>query len=521
VPGGLAAIAGRVAALAGWRRYAAAAALGGLLAAALPPLYLLPLAAVAFSGLVWLLDGAHGRRRQFFTAFAFAYGYFVPGLYWTGIAFFVDAARFAALVPLPVLGLPLLLALFPASGVAAAHALLPGGGPGRAAVLAVGWTLGEYARSHLFTGFPWNLVGYLWTVSDAVMQPAALIGVHGLGLLTVLLAALPATLADAAGPRRGAIWLGAGALGVAAMIGAGGLRLAVTDVAMVEGVRLRLVQPGIEQSLKWRDDRRAANFARHVELSLGPGAETVTHVIWPETAGPYFLDREPDLLAALAKVARQGLVLTGTPRRSNAGPAAPAVWNSLQAVDGAARVVGTYDKRHLVPFGEYLPFRPLLGRLGIDKLAVSAVDFSAGNGPQVLDLPGLPPVRPLICYEGIFADEILTAASPLPAWLLNVTNDGWFGISSGPYQHFAMARLRAVEQGLPLVRAANTGISAIVDPLGRVIGRLGLGQTGVVDGPLPAALPEGTVYARFGDLSALAIALIVAALWAVAKRRLA
>jgi apolipoprotein N-acyltransferase len=500
------------------RRLALALALGAAAAAALPPTYLLPLLLVSFSALVWLLDGAKGPMERGLGVFAFAYGYFLAGLYWTGISFFVDAARFAPLLPLPVLGLPLLLAAFPALGALAAAWRWPDS-PARVLLLALGWCAGEYARSHLFSGFPWNLVGYAWMFSDAVAQSASWFGIHGLSFLTLLAAAMPATLADRpAAPGRASLALVAAAL--LAIAGGGYFRLAGAETAHVPGVKLRLVQPSIDQRDKWRDDRRAANFDRHRQLSALAGRESVTHIVWPETAAPYLLDNDELRRQQLARLLPgDGAILVGAVRLSAPGQGTLRAWNSLHAIDRWGRVLASYDKRHLVPFGEYLPLRPLLSALGADKLAPGTVDFSPGVGPMLMSIEGLPPFRVLICYEGIFPGEIMPPGEARPQWLLNVTNDGWFGQSTGPYQHFAMTRLRAVEQGVPVVRAANTGISAIVDPYGRAIASLGLGASGVVDGPLPKALPGLTPYARFGDASLIGLLPFALALAWLAGRR--
>ncbi len=276
------------------------------------------------------------------------------------------------------------------------------------------------------------------------------------------------------------------------------------------GVRLRLVQANIAQHHKWRDDLRADHFARHVELTAAPAAAPITLVIWPETAVPYLLDREPERLAMIADlVPPGGLLITGAVRATPEGMTPFQVWNSLRVIDDGGAVVATYDKHHLVPFGEYVPFR---GILTLVKLTAGAVDYSPGPGPRTLALDGLPSVSPLICYEAIFPGQV-TDPDDRPGWLLNVTNDGWYGVSTGPYQHLAQARLRAVEEGLPLVRAANTGISAVVDSFGRVTASLGLAKAGVVDAALPMALPDPTPFARAGAWPFLFV-LAAIGLWA-------
>jgi len=225
-------------------------------------------------------------------------------------------------------------------------------------------------------------------------------------------------------------------------------------------------------------------------------------VIWPETAVPYYLSDSSELRVALSKlVPPDGLLISGALRRSVDSTNRPQLWNSLHALAPDASLVATYDKHHLVPFGEYVPLRNVLG---LSKLVHGDVDYSSGPGPRTLLLPGLPPMSPLICYEGIFPGDVIDSANR-PEWLLNVTNDGWFGNTAGPYQHFQAARLRAIEEGLPLVRAANTGISAVVDAHGRIVGKLALGTEGVLDAALPKALDYLTPYARVGDTIILAV----------------
>jgi apolipoprotein N-acyltransferase len=511
--------------LGGWRRYGAAAVLGVLLAGAQAPLSLWPLGLLALIAVQLLAEGGpssgpgRSRRHVFFTLYVFAYGYFVAGLYWIGIAFFVDAERFAILLPLPVLGLPLLLAVFPAGGAWLGY--LAGGRsmPWRYLLLPCGWLLGEWLRGWVLTGFPWNLVGYVWAASPFTMQPAAWIGTHGLGLATMLACS---GLALAVAPpvsrrlRLAALML---PFGFVLLLGAGAMRVWQAPLGSMPGVQLRLVQPSVAQTLKWRDDLRQQHLQAHIALTLQPAAVPPTHVIWPETAIPYLLDEETALRDALSRLAPTGgALVTGAPRRSFDQNRKLVLYNSIFALGPDGTLASQYDKIHLVPFGEYLPFRNLLRPLGLDALAVGSVDFSSGASAAPMEIPGLPAARALICYEAIFPAEV-AANGKAVRWLLNITNDAWFGHSSGPYQHLAAARFRAVEQGLPLVRAANNGISAIVDPYGRIIASLGLDAVGVVDGPLPAPLDAATPYARLGDWPALGFAALLVLLGGLVNRR--
>jgi len=289
----------------------------------------------------------------------------------------------------------------------------------------------------------------------------------------------------------------------------------------VPDVRLRIVQGRIAQSLKWSPARRNAIFLNYVRLSRAPGFDKITHVIWPETAIAYRLQTaysvvrlDGERLTLLRQaIPPKGILLTGMVRDNGRK-----FWNSLEIIDADGRRHGVYDKHHLVPFGEYVPWRSMLRRLGVEKLAFGRSDYTAGPGPATLQVPGAPPVSPLICYEAIFPGAV--TGKTRPGWLLNVTNDAWFGVTSGPYQHLASARMRAVEEGLPLVRAANTGISVVVDAVGRVTARLGLERRGVLDASLPVALSP-TPYARWHDWTLallLGVGLAVAAVFAIRRR---
>ncbi len=516
--------AGRLSVLRGWRRQWFAAGLGAFATLALPPVYLLPALLVSFPGLVWLLDGVERSRTAFSLGWWFGLGHFVTGIYWIALALLTDPERYGWMIPFAVVGLSAILAVFPgfaAWGVFQSRVK----GPGRVVVLALAWTAAEWLRGHIFSGLPWNLIGTVWTISDTMIQLAALTGVWGLSLLTVMCASSPALLADKSESGEVKIdWLHLAPVLIAAaaleVVWAGGaIRLAGAETPTVPDVSLRLVQPNIIQNHKWLPDLREAHLRKHLSLTssqvkdpfVASAPAATTYVIWPETAAPFFLDFNTTVRFRIAAVTPPGgLVITGMPRATPPDVYPQQVWNSIAAVDSQGVVSGTYDKFHLVPFGEYVPLRSVLP---LNKITSGGIDFSAGPGPRTMRLPGLPPFSPLICYEVIFPGNVIDAKDP-PQWILNVTNDGWFGLSSGPYQHFASAQLRAVEEGLPLVRAANTGISAVIDSYGRVVASLGLGSEGIIDSPLPQALSGSTVYGRFGDFILLAMLLLGAvAVW--------
>jgi apolipoprotein N-acyltransferase len=513
-----------VAALTGWRRYGLAFLLGVAAAATMPPLDLTPLLAVAFPGLLWLDDGSAGPGASFRLGWVFGFGFFLAGLYWIAAAMFVDIGRFWWLVPFTAGGLPagfavyVGLALFATSLVVRWWHLPP---PARMFAFAVAWSIAEWARGHAFTGLPWNLVGYAWSGgfpgAVAVLQSVALVGIYGLSFVSVLAVSLLALLGSPRqGPMRAARrWAPAITAGVLILVPAfgGAIRLAIMP-SVLTGTRLRLVQPSIPQTLKWDPAAARDNFRRLLDLSAAPAREPLAAILWPEAATPFVLGRDPAARRAIAAVVpKGGYLVTGT-LRANPPPApVEQIWNSIEALDDRGDIVAHYDKTHLVPFGEYVPFRNLLP---VTKVTAGSIDFSAGGGPQTINLPGLPAFAPLICYEAIFPGAIVDEADR-PAWMLNVTNDAWYGRTSGPYQHFAIARTRAVEEGLPLVRVANNGISAVVDPLGRVLERTDLDAVGYVDAMLPSPVGR-TPYARAGDWMLLVL-LVLGALPAALKLR--
>lgn len=521
--------------LTGWRRCGIAIAFGALAALALPPWHVVIVLVPAFAALVWQAEAAKRGRTAFLVGWCFGFGHFFAGLHWVGSALLVDAARHAWLLPFAVGGLAAGLGLFPAVVALAYQRLARRGlvsGVGRAVAFAGIWVAAEWVRGWIFTGFPWNLMGYAWAASPAVLQITAITGIYGLSLLTMVAAVMPAVLMPGpsgpgpVGPGPAATAVPRGAfVGVviatvlvpAVLWAAGAVRLAAVPAlgtALVPDVRLRLVQANIPQRLKWQPDLREDHLVRHVAMSRQLAAVVPTHVIWPETAVPFFLSTDAAARDAVALAAPVGgVVLTGAPRTEPAR-AGRRFWNSIQAIDGGGDIVASYDKAHLVPFGEYVPAR---GILPLDKFVVGAGDFTPGPGRRTLRIDGLPPFSALVCYEVIFPGQVVDRRDR-PAWILNLTNDAWFGNSAGPRQHLAIARVRAVEEGLPLVRAANTGVSAVVDPYGRILTRLGVGEAGVVDSGLPQ--PAGvTPFARVGNWVLVALAVLTVALTMALRQR--
>ena len=486
---------------------------GAVSVLALPPVGWVPVLLLAFPALLWLFEGAANRRQAFAVGWWWGFGHLVIGLYWITVALFTKISAFWWALPFSIAGLPALLAVFPGLAMLALFILrrTPRSLASVSAFAAL-WSLAEYARGHVLTGFPWNLTGYSWFGVLPVLQSAAWIGAYGLGLLTILVACLPVLW----GPQRAqqrrmlaALALGLGMFG--GIGGLGALRLAQDSGAMVPAIGLRLVQGDISQEEKGDEAARLDIVRRYLQLSVGKSNEAQkTIIIWPESAMPFLVDADPELRRALAGIIPPGgTLLTGAIRADltvhDADGHLKQFWNSMLALNEQGSVVASYDKTHLVPFGEYMPFSRWLPLRGF---AASAIDFSTGNGPISLHLPGLPVFSPLICYEVIFPGAV-TDSHDRPQLMINITNDGWYGRSAGPYQHFAAAAVRAVEEGMPLIRAANTGISGVVDPYGRVIAELPLLTAGALDSPLPQALPKPTFYERAGDLIYATILIIL------------
>jgi len=514
----------------GWQRAGIAFIAGALSALALAPINAWPILFVTFPVTVWLIDGAAAGRWSGPIAAAgagwcFGFGYFLAGLYWVGYAFLVDAKTFGWLLPVAVAGLPAYLAVFTALGFAAAR-LVWVRGPVRLLALATALAAAEWLRGHVLSGFPWNAFGYALTEPLALAQSVSLIGIWGLTFLAVAIFTTPALFADdrtdTPHPWRPLV---AGVVLLAAFTAYGAARLWTHPTEYVAKVKLRIMQPDLQQDQKFNYGAKREVMARYLRLSnraTGPqskGVHDVTHLIWPESSFPFFLTHEPDVLAQITQLLQPGTVLITGAIRAGAAASNGRVteaYNSVYVIDHDGSILGIYDKVHLVPFGEYLPFQRLLEKLGLRQLTRVVGGFKPGDRRRIMDVPGAPKVLPLICYEAIFPGEAVPP-DERPGWLVNVTNDGWFGISSGPYQHFQQARMLAVAEGLPLVRAANTGISAVVDPLGRVIASLPLGGEGVLDAKLPRALAP-TIYARSGN--AIYLLFLIGSVLIVARRRL-
>ena len=466
--------------LRGWRRRLVALVGGAFGALALAPLNIGPALIVTMTLAVWLIDGTASANasstrfdsRAIRTAFGvgwwLGFGYFLAGFWWLGAAFLIDP-EFTWGLPIGVIGVPAALALFPAIGFGLARALWPPGAM-RILALAVGLSLVEWARGHLLTGFPWNAFGMGLGGNVVTGQTAALVGLDGLTFLTVALFAAPATLWD--GGRRRALPIGVAIAAGLAIVAFGAIRLSQNSSEFVPHAIVRIMQPGLRPDVNFSPENKHEIVSRYIELSQQDdrakniSLSDVTMLVWPESAFPFILTRDQEELGRIgAMLSPHTTLVTGAAREEDrpafgGEPERSDYYNAIDVIAAGGRIIGSYDKIHLVPFGEYLPFNAFLSRLGLRNFVPVPGGFEFGSVRRPLDVPGMPAASPLICYEAIFPGEVMVGGdrSTRPRYLLNVTNDGWFGVTSGPSQHFAQTRLRAIEEGLPLVRGAATGI---------------------------------------------------------------
>lgn len=480
--------------------------LGALGALAFAPLFLFPALLLSFSCIWFLLDQNIENKttysKLFFLGWWFGLGHFTAGLYWITYALSVDLESFWWLIPFALFGIPSILALFTGLTFSLTK-LWPFKGISRACAFAAIWVAMEWIRGHIFTGFPWNLLGYAWAFNLEISQAASLIGVYGLSLFALLLAlSLNTFLGGKALERNLALFLG---ICVLTAWFWGRDRLLHPNEQKTPSLAIRLVQPNIPQTLKWQAHQQKAHLQTLMEMTNLPSSLPLKAIIWPESAVSFFLEQEPALRLKIAEtLPKDSLLFTGALRRTPPGIVPIQLWNSLFVINDKGEIVTFYDKSHLVPFGEYLPFRAQLdeifGKGSIKKITAGTLDFTAGTGPQTLSLPGkFLPFSGLVCYEVIFPSAVINKSQQRPGWMINVTNDGWYGNTSGPYQHLEMTRFRAIEEGLPIVRAANTGISAVFDAYGQKVGIIGLGKQDILDVILPSPTYHVPLYAKWGD----------------------
>ena len=423
-------------------------------------------------------------------------GYFGLSLVWIIEPFFVEPEKHAVLAPFALIGMAAGLSLFWATGFGLARQLFVG--RWRMVLgLAVTLTLAEYARSMIFTGFPWGLLGYSW-INTPIAQLAAYVGPHGVGFLTLL-----AGLSLVAFPARKYVSLMV-CIGCFAVLTAGGLaRFHLSEDVENTNTIVRLIQPNAAQRLKWQPDWVPVFLTRGLEMTAQKGAKKVDLVIWPETSFPYLMDDTVGDFSMMSRAAgAETQIVFGVQRVEG-----DAFYNSLVHLDARGGITALYDKQHLVPFGEYIPFAHLLPALGLRGLASKLGGFTTGKRNGLIEPYGLPSYRALICYEAIFAEE-LGIKENRPDYLMHITNDAWFGDYIGPYQHLVQVQFRAIEQGLPVARAANTGVTAMIDPKGQLVDFIPLNTVGFIDVAIPKAIAQ-TFYARWGDLPVWIVLLLL------------
>ncbi|MEZ5757363.1 MAG: apolipoprotein N-acyltransferase [Emcibacteraceae bacterium] len=494
----------------------------GLISAlAFAPVYFFPALIFAFSVFLIFSMLSTGPIQAFYYGITFGFGHFFAGLYWIGNSFAVEPTipDFAGYVMVALLSC--YLAIFPGLTSVAVRIIHKNHNLKThllciVLTFTVVWNVMEWLRGVLFTGFPWNLTGYVWGFSDAMLQSTSVWGVYGLGLFTVFLALSPLLLLNRI--NRTVVSL----LAVILVIGLysyGSLRLnQQTDY--VKDINLRIVQANIKQEDKWPSRNWGKNLISYMTMSEGSEQSGTTHVIWPETAIIYSLSEEPLRRQVISKMLdKGGVVFTGFPRRDRSAGTFK-IYNSMIAINDEGEIEALYDKSHLVPLGEYIPsfVKMFFISLGFDQLFSGGQDFSEGDGLKTLNIKGLPPVGVLICYEIIFPGQV-TDPSDRPDWLLNITNDAWYGDSSGPRQHLLQTRVRAIEEGLPIIRSAGTGISAVIDAYGRIVDQIGLNKRGVMNSGLPYKIEKATLYSKYKQWIFALISVIIAIVNIVLIRR--
>lgn len=484
----------------GIKRYFLSFFLGCLTGLALSPTYLIPLAVIGLTSHLWQIDSCTNKKQSFWLGWFFGLGFFVTGLYWISFALLIDIRTFGWMIPFAMFGIPAVLAFYSAICSLITFKVSCKGYK-KVILFAAIWTTLEILRGFLFTGFPWNLIGYIWTFSDSMLQITSIMGIFGLSLLTVFVFAMPYSINWEKKVKNTKPTILALLLLFAIFI-FGQYRLSNGNNSFHPD-KIRIVQGNIAQNNKWdaRNSQKILN--KYISQSVSAGFEDVKYILWPEAAVPFYIEDDSPLITILGSaVPQDGYLLTGTIHGLENGSV---VYNAIHTINQYGEVAAIYHKSHLVPFGEYVPLRSILP---IDKITPGQVDFSKGDGITTLDIKGMPSFSPLICYEAIFPNKVIDKNTP-PQFMINVTNDAWYGNSSGPYQHFNMVKVRAVEHGIPLIRAANTGISGVIDAYGRIIARTSLGEDAVLDSKIPQSLTSPTLYTKFGNLSVIAIMIIM------------
>lgn len=477
--------------------------LGGLSALGFAPFFLIPLTLLSFTLFFFIL--CHypflRARRAFWTGWFFGLGFFMVGLYWIALALHVDWYKFGWLFPFALVGVPAIGAFYPATVTYLTH-LVKVEGVLKLLAFGVFWSMLEWVRGHIVPLFPWLLISDIWLFSPQISQSLSVVGSYGLGLLTIYLVILPAL-------ARKELMLG-GLCVITAMWFAGQYRLNQHPTEYQPDLLLYLVQPNIKQEIKWDPEHLNENLQKLYAMSQNQHKENLI-IVWPESAVTVSVESEGNFAKQAATLLKPGDYLAFGEPRVTLENGFKQVFNSFAVINQQGKIVGMYDKSRLVPFGEYVPLRSVIPDW-IAKISYGSLDYSAGKGKRTTYLPHVPGFSPLVCYEIIFPGSVIPNGSCNTEWILNITNDGWYMDSSGPYQHFHMARARAIEEGLPVVRVANTGISAIIDPVGRVLRNIPYGVEGVIVEALPKPIVERTLYSFWRDIPYLLTVIFILAL---------
>ncbi len=481
-----------------WKRQALIFLCGAFTSFALPPFYLTPLCFLTFPIFIVLLDSIQNiknNKKKFFT-FAlscgiFGFSYFICGLWWLCNAFLTDLDSFGWAIPLAILVPPLYLSLYWfCSGFIVG--LLWTKGIARFFALAFALGLAEWLRAFLFTGFPWNSLGYTAMPTPMFMQSDAIVGLYGMNILAVLVYSLPTVLLTDE-KKKLALFLCLSLILIHS--GFGFYRLHTIENTAEDQKKtywVRIIQPSIQQNVKLRNNTREAMLEAHMNLSAIPTTDKNPEpdfIVWPEASVPYLLYDKSSIsmhIASLLKPKQWAMI--GAVRVSNDPPYSQIQYfNTIAVINAQGNILNTSDKLHLVPFGEYLPYQNLLKKIGLRILADNIGGYSAAHVRKTVTMPNGFSYLPLICYEAIFPHEMTFKGAP-PQAIINVTNDAWFGVTPGPYQHLQQAQLRAVELGIPLIRAANNGISAVIDSYGRIVVALAQNTVGIIDSQIPSPI---------------------------------
>ena len=495
-----------------WPRFLAALFLGAITTLALPPFNHQLILLVTLPAFLILIISEEKIKKAFWTGWAFGFGHFVTGLYWISISLLVEPEKFAWLIPFAVSLVPAFLSIY--IGIVSVIIKIFSF---RSWILLIFfasvWTGAEILRGALFTGFPWNLIGYTWTDNLEILQITSIIGIYGLSFLTVFLFCIPVLMLNfrkfneekQVSFNLVPVPIVIGGIIIALMWRWGDYRLN-NAAGNLSDINVHLIQANIKQDMKWDDKKRFDNFIKHLEMSKEavakqPESET-NYFVWSETSIPYVLEKNKELLMLIDDyLPDNSYVFTGALRVSDGVDGdinGKGIWNSLYVIGGDGEILNHYDKSLLVPFGEFVPFRNILPSF-VKKITHGMGDFSSGDGAKSIEIEGVETFSPYICYEIIFPSYFIDNANR-PTWLLNITNDAWFGNSTGPYQHKEIARVRSVELGIPLARTANTGISIVTDAHGRELDSIKLNEEGVISTKLPKDI-EPTVYSKARFLS--------------------